>query len=232
MRIQMKYEILLFDVDNTLLDFDANEAESFKNTIIDEGETYSEELYERYREMNHELWKAVERGETTIDEVVNTRFAKLMEMYGKKVDGRHYEDTYRSYLNKGIQEMPYVHEVLAELKKDYKLYVITNGIGETQNFRMKGSGLDRYFEKCFISEIVGANKPSSLFFDHVKENIDGFDPSKALVIGDSLTSDIKGGNLAGIDTCWICKENTVNDTDIVPKYTINSLKELKDILSQ
>lgn len=84
----MKYEILLFDVDNTLLDFDANEAESFKNTIIDEGETYSEELYERYREMNHELWKAVERGETTIDEVVNTRFAKLMEMYGKKVDGR------------------------------------------------------------------------------------------------------------------------------------------------
>ena len=90
------------------------------------------------------------------------------------------------------------YQVLAELKKDYKLYVITNGIGETQNFRMKGSGLDRYFEKCFISEIVGANKPSSLFFDHVKENIDGFDHSKALVIGDSLTSDIKGGNLAGI----------------------------------
>lgn len=226
----MKYKILLFDVDNTLLDFDANEAESFKNTMADKGEEYCEELYDRYKKMNHELWKAVERGEITIDKVVNTRFAKLMDMYGKKVDGRDYESTYRSYLNKGIQEMPYVHEVLSELKKDYKLYVITNGISSTQNFRMKGSGIDLYFEKIFISEVIGANKPSKDFFDYVKKNIDDFDSSKALVIGDSLTSDIKGGNLAGIDTCWICKENAVNDTDIVPKYTIHSLKELYNIL--
>ncbi|WP_294152784.1 YjjG family noncanonical pyrimidine nucleotidase [uncultured Clostridium sp.] len=226
----MKYEMLLFDVDNTLLDFDANEAESFKNMIEDKGQVYSEELYIRYKEMNHEMWKAVERGEMTIDEVVNTRFAKLMDIYGRKVDGEDYEKTYRSYLNKGIQEKPHVHEVLSELKKKYKLYVITNGIKTTQNFRMKGSGLENYFEKCFISETVGANKPSMDFFDHVKENIECFDASKALVIGDSLTSDIKGGNDAGIDTCWICRKGTVNHTDIIPKYTINSLEELFEIL--
>lgn len=227
----MKYKILLFDVDNTLLDFDANEAESFKNTMVDKGEDYSEELYEAYRKMNHELWKSAELGQVTVDEVVNTRFAKLMNLYGKEVDGIDYENTYRSYLNKGVQEMPYVHEVLSELKKNYKLYVITNGLRETQDYRMKGSGLEAYFEKIFISEVVGANKPSKDFFDYVKDNIEDFDSSKALVIGDSLTSDIKGGNLAGIDTCWMCKEDSINDTDIIPKYTINSLKELYSILN-
>ena len=226
----MKYEILLFDVDNTLLDFDANEAESFKNMIEDKGQVYSEELYSRYKEINHEMWKAVERGEMTIDEIVNLRFEKLMDLYGKKVDGEDYEKTYRSYLNKGVQEMPKVHEVLSKLKEKYKLYVITNGVGTTQDFRMKGSGLDKYFEKCFISEAVGANKPSMDFFNHVKENIECFDSSKALVIGDSLTSDIKGGNDAGIDTCWICRKGTENHTDIIPKYTINSLEELFEIL--
>lgn len=226
----MKYEILLFDVDNTLLDFDANEAESFKNMIRDKGHEYSEEMYEKYKEMNHEMWKALERGEITVNELINTRFAKFMSMYGENVDGADYEKTYRSYLNKGIQEMPYVHEVLSELKKDYKLYVITNGLVETQKYRMKGSGLNKYFERSFISEKVGANKPSSIFFDYVKNNIEGFDASRALVIGDSLTSDIKGGNLAGIDTCWICREGTVNDTEIKPTYVINSLKELNNIL--
>lgn len=226
----MNYEILLFDIDNTLLDFDANEAESFKNTMIDKEVEYTQELYETYKEMNHEMWQAVERGEITVNEIINTRFSKLMEMYDKKVDGPDFEKTYRSYLNKGIQEIPYVHEVLTELKKSHKLYVITNGITETQNYRIKGSGIDKYFEKFFISEKIGANKPSEVFFDYVKEHIEGFDPAKALVIGDSLTSDIKGGNLANIDTCWICKEGTINHSDIKPKYTIHSLKELFDIV--
>ena len=206
----MKYDTLLFDVDNTLLDFDANEKESFKSMILDKGEEYSEELYETYKKMNHRMWEAVERGEITIDDVLYTRFSKLMNMYRKEVDGIEYENTYRFYLNRGIQEMPNVHEVLSELKKNHRLYVITNGIKETQDSRMNRSGLVKYFEERFISESIGANKPSSEFFDYVKNNIDDFNPSNTLIIGDSLTSDIKGGNLAGIDTCWFCKEGTVN----------------------
>lgn len=228
--IDMKYEILLFDIDNTLLDFDANEAESFKRTMIDKDINYTEELYETYKVMNHQMWEAAERGEISVDQLINTRFEKLMSMYNEKVDGVEFEEAYRAYLNKGVQEMPYVHEVLTELKKRYKLYVITNGIVETQTQRLKGSGLEQYFEKIFISEEVGANKPSKVFFNHVKENIEGFDCSKALVIGDSLTSDIKGGNLAGIDTCWICKDGMVNNSDIKPKYVIHSLKNLFEIV--
>lgn len=226
----MKYDTLLFDVDNTLLDFDANEKESFKSMILDKGEEYSEELYETYKKMNHRMWEAVERGEITIDDVLYTRFSKLMNMYGKEVDGIEYENTYRFYLNRGIQEMPNVHEVLSELKKNHRLYVITNGIKETQDSRMNRSGLVKYFEERFISESIGANKPSSEFFDYVKNNIDDFNPSNTLIIGDSLTSDIKGGNLAGIDTCWFCKEGTVNSTGIIPTYEIHALDELFEII--
>ena len=226
----MKYDTLLFDVDNTLLDFDANEKESFKSMILDKGEEYSEELYETYKKMNHRMWEAVERGEITIDDVLYTRFSKLMNMYGKEVDGIEYENTYRFYLNRGIQEMPNVHEVLSELKKNHRLYVITNGIKETQDSRMNRSGLVKYFEERFISESIGANKPSSEFFDYVKNNIDDFNPSNTLIIGDSLTSDIKGGNLAGIDTCWFCKEETVNNTGIIPTYEIHALDELFEII--
>lgn len=226
----MKYDTLLFDVDNTLLDFDANEKESFKSMILDKGEEYSEELYETYKKMNHRMWEAVERGEITIDDVLYTRFSKLMNMYRKEVDGIEYENTYRFYLNRGIQEMPNVHEVLSELKKNHRLYVITNGIKETQDSRMNRSGLVKYFEERFISESIGANKPSSEFFDYVKNNIDDFNPSNTLIIGDSLTSDIKGGNLAGIDTCWFCKEETVNNTGIIPTYEIHALDELFEII--
>lgn len=226
----MKYDTLLFDVDNTLLDFDANEKESFKSMILDKGEEYSEELYETYKKMNHRMWEAVERGEITIDDVLYTRFSKLMNMYRKEVDGIEYENTYRFYLNRGIQEMPNVHEVLSELKKNHRLYVITNGIKETQDSRMNRSGLVKYFEERFISECIGANKPSSEFFDYVKNNIDDFNTSNTLIIGDSLTSDIKGGNLAGIDTCWFCKEGTVNSTGIIPTYEIHALDELFEII--
>ena len=226
----MKYDTLLFDVDNTLLDFDANEKESFKSMILDKGEEYSEELYETYKKMNHRMWEAVERGEITIDDVLYTRFSKLMNMYRKEVDGIEYENTYRFYLNRGIQEMPNVHEVLSELKKNHRLYVITNGIKETQDSRMNRSGLVKYFEERFISESIGANKPSSEFFDYVKNSIDDFNPSNTLIIGDSLTSDIKGGNLAGIDTCWFCKEGTVNSTGIIPTYEIHALDELFEII--
>ena len=208
----MKYEILLFDIDNTLLDFDCNEFESFKNTMLDKGIEYTLELYNNYKEINHEMWKAVEREELTINDVINTRFSRLMNLYNKTVDGQDFEKTYRSYLNKGIQKMPYV------------------GVAKTQTHRMKNSGLDKYFEKSFISEEIGSNKPSKLFFNFVKTNIDNFDSSKALVIGDSLTSDIKGGNDAKIDTCWICKEGTINNSDIKPKYIIHSLKDLFNIL--
>ena len=111
----MKYDTLLFDVDNTRLEFDANEKESFKTMILEKGEEYSEELYETYKKMNQKMWEAVERGETTIDDVLYTRFSKLMKMYGKDVDGVEYENTYRSvsytHLFLFVVHIEYMHEL-------------------------------------------------------------------------------------------------------------------------
>lgn len=228
----MKYTTLLFDADNTLLDFDTNEAFSFRAMLKELGETYTEELFQTYRRLNSELWKRIERQEIEAEEGVNRRFAVLMRRYGREVDGRQWESVYRKYLNRGIQLMPYVKEVLEELKKDYRLYVITNGLEDSQVYRMRESGLAAYFLDIFISSRIGANKPSKEYFDYVKNHIPEFDAEKSLVIGDSLTSDIRGGYEAGLDTCWFAGDPDKKPEDIVPTYTIHKLPELLEVLGK
>lgn len=226
----MKYRTLLFDVDNTLLDFDANEQESFRHMLQDLGEKYQDELYEVYHALNKEGWKQIERGEMTTKEWLPKRFAVLMKRYGKEIDGALWEDVFRSYLSRGIQMMPHAHEVLQTLQDRYRLYVITNGVEETQLYRMRESGLDRYFQELFISHRIGASKPSKEFFDYVKQHIPRWEARETLVIGDSLTSDIQGGQNAGLDTCWINRSVGVELDGITPTYVIHELTELLQIL--
>lgn len=233
----MRYKVLLFDVDNTLLDFDANEEESFKSMMNEMGEVWSEAIYETYKTLNTDLWKRIEKNEITVKEGVNRRFADLMEIYGKTVDGTLWETTYRKYLNQGIQEIPDVHQVLGRLQEEgYELYVITNGVTETQESRMARSGLDRYFRAAFISGRIGAGKPSREFFDYVKEHVPGFQEKEALVIGDSLSSDIKGGIDAGIPTCWFtratdaARKTMLEDSGLVPDHVIGNLTEIFEVV--
>ena len=108
----MGYRILLFDVDNTLLDFDANEEESFRSMMAEMRENWTEEIYDTYKKINSGIWKQIEKKEITVEEGVNRRFSDLMFRYGKTVDGQLWEKTYRKYLNQGIQEIPGVHQVL------------------------------------------------------------------------------------------------------------------------
>lgn len=234
----MGYRMLLFDVDNTLLDFDANERESFRSLMKEMGESWTEEIYGIYRDLNTRLWRCIEREEITVEEGINRRFSDLMAHYGKNVDGTKWEKVYRGYLSQGVQEIPQVHQVLRKLKDEgYELYVITNGVEETQMCRMLKSGLYKYFRKLFISGKIGAGKPSKAFFDHVKSHIGHFDEKQALVIGDSLTSDIKGGIDAGIDTCWFCREKErgirereLDGARVRPTYIISELAEIFEIL--
>ncbi len=234
----MGYRILLFDVDNTLLDFDANEEESFRSMMAEMGENWTEEIYDTYKKINSGIWKQIEKKEITVEEGVNRRFSDLMFRYGKTVDGRLWEKTYRKYLNQGIQEIPRVHQVLRELKeKGYELYVITNGVEQTQVSRLSRSGLDQYFRQLFISGRIKAGKPSREFFDYVKSHIPGFTTRESLVIGDSLSSDIKGAADAGIDACWFIRESDrevreamLRESGLTPRYIIDELTELPQIL--
>jgi 2-haloacid dehalogenase len=164
------------------------------------------------------------------DEVVNTRFSIFFNEYGKEVDGPSLEKNYRSYLEQGHQLVDGAIELITELYRDYDLYIVTNGVSKTQDKRLRDSGLYPLFKEVFVSEDTGYQKPMKEFFDYVFARIPHFEVKQALIIGDSLSADIKGGELAGLDTCWFNPKMKKNYTKISPTYEINKLKELNRIL--
>ncbi|WP_139991535.1 YjjG family noncanonical pyrimidine nucleotidase [Paenibacillus paridis] len=227
----MSYKILLFDLDDTLLDFGANEAESLTTLFQQYGYAFSDELFQLYNSVNKQLWAQYENGAITLDIVLNSRFSETMLKLGKVVDGMEWESLYRDLLGDGSQLlMEGALEVCRQLSTTHRLFVITNGITRTQIKRLKQSGLYDFFEDIFDSQSIGYQKPSIEFFEYVMNHISDFHKHEALVIGDSLNTDIKGGQLSGIDTCWIYRTKPSSPADVPSTYTISSLKELGDIV--
>lgn len=226
----MNYKILLFDLDDTLLDFKANEIDSLGKLFGMHGHALTDELFQKYNSINKQSWTDYELGNVALDEVLNTRFAKTMEQFGEIVDGQEWEKQYREFLGNGHQLMDGAVELCKKLSKSYRLFVVTNGVSQTQTKRLKLSGLDEYFEDVFTSQEIGYQKPLREFFDYVVNHVEDFCIDEALVIGDSINTDIKGGVLAGIDTCWLNPKNIDNVTEFKSTYTIANLEELYNIL--
>jgi 2-haloacid dehalogenase len=224
------YHTLLFDVDNTLLDFSATEQEALRSLFQSEDLSFTPELFFAYKQLNQSLWTAFEHGTITRDELFYTRFSRFFSGLGKEVDGVLLEYKYRSLLDEGHHLIPGAMDLIMRLHENHNLYIITNGISQTQHRRLTDSGLLPFFKDVFVSEDTGYQKPMKEYFDYVIERIPGFESENTLIIGDSLTADIKGGNLAGIDTCWFNPGIEVNETDILPTYEIRSLDELHEIL--
>lgn len=225
----MGYKILLFDLDDTLLDFGANEIDSLTKLFRQHGYTFSEELFQVYNSVNKQLWADYENGKIVLDDVLNSRFSQTMLRLGKVVDGVEWENQYRELLGNGCQHMEGALEVCQSLSSSHRLFVVTNGITRTQIKRLKQSGLYDFFEDIFDSQSIGYQKPSKEFFDYVMSHIKDFNKKEALIIGDSLNTDIKGGLLSGIDTCWMNRAAKKGSADIQSTYTITSLVELYDI---
>ncbi|NBD24748.1 YjjG family noncanonical pyrimidine nucleotidase [Paenibacillus glycinis] len=223
----MGYKLLLFDLDDTLLDFGANETESLNRLFGQYGHAVSDELLQAYHAVNKQLWGAYENGTIALDAVLNSRFSETMLRLGNVVDGIEWENQYRELLGGGDQlPMEGALEVCRRLSETHRLFVVTNGITRTQIKRLKQSGLHDYFEAIFDSQSIGHQKPSRLFFDYVAANIRDFAIEDALVIGDSLNTDIKGGLQFGLHTCWINRKGQSSPPDIRSTYTIASLTEL------
>jgi 2-haloacid dehalogenase len=224
------YKTLFFDVDDTLLDFAAAEDEALRLLLADQGIPFTPETKAQYKTINHGLWKSFEEGKIDRDEVVNTRFALFFKELGHEVDGRLLEQKYRSYLEEGHQLVQGALELITALQPRYDLYIVTNGVSKTQEKRLRQSGLHPLFKEIFVSEDTGYQKPMKEFFDHVFARVPDFAVEQGLIIGDSLTADIKGGQLAGLDTCWFNPWGKPNDTGIVPTYEVQTLDELYRIL--
>lgn len=227
-----KYKTLLFDADNTLLDFDKTEKEALRKTFTMQNIPFTPAMKNRYLQINTALWNAYEEGRMTREEVIFTRFGKLFDEFHIAEDGVQFEHIYQKELGKGHALMPHALELVKHLKKDYELYIVTNGVSATQHSRLHDSGLDQHIRKAFISEEIGYRKPMKEYFDYCFAHIPSFEKEQTLIIGDSLSSDMQGGIHAGIATCWMNPKQKPNMQDLPITYEITNLKELYSILEE
>lgn len=225
-----KYEYLLFDADNTLLDFDENERVSLSKAFREFNIPCDEQTIALYHDINLMYWQMLAENRIGKEELLTKRFETLFERIGVKADPVQTENFYRTRLGEGFQVVPGAMEVCRKLKDDFKLYVITNGVTRTQQSRLKGSGFWDLMDGIFISDEIGYDKPDVRFFEYVQNHIKGFRKEKALVIGDSLFSDIRGGVDFGLDTCYLNAYHKPNTSKIKPIYEIQDIVELLTIL--
>ena len=229
----MTYKFLLFDLDHTLLDFDAAEDVALTQLLKEEGVTDIQAYKDYYIPMNKSLWKDLELKKITKQELVNTRFSKMFSHFGIEKDGVYLAERYQFYLAQQGQVFSGAMELLDSLiDRGYELYAATNGITTIQTGRMAQSGLAPYFNQVFISEQLQTQKPDALFYEKKGQQIAGFSKEKALMIGDSLTADIQGGNNAGIDTIWYNPHHLENHTQAQPTYEVDSYQALLELLDK
>lgn len=229
----MKYEILIFDADETLFDFRKSEEYAIKNTLIDFNIEYKrEEHLTIYRDINDTLWREYEKGNITQKELKIKRFKILSNTLNIKFDENEFAKVYIKYLSNSSFLYKNSLPLVKDLHIDYKLLIITNGLSNVQNNRIKKSPIGKYFEDIIISEEVGFQKPNPEIFEYALRRFNGIDKNKFLMIGDSLTSDIKGGINFGIDTCWFNPNKLINETDLNPTYEISDITEVKNILKE
>ena len=227
----MTYKFLLFDLDHTLLDFDTAEDVALTQLLKEEGVVDIKAYKDYYVPMNKLLWKDLELKMITKKELVNTRFAKLFAHFGIEKDGTYLAERYQFFLSKQGQTFPGVEDLLRKLiSQGYELYAATNGITYIQTGRLKQSGISPFFKEIFISEQLHTQKPDAEFYEKIGARIPNFNKNHALMIGDSLSADIQGGNNAGIDTIWYNPHHLKNKSLAQPTYEIDSYQALLDCL--
>ena len=223
-------EYLFLDLDDTILDFHKAERIALSKTIREFGVEPTEEVLHRYHVINKWHWEQLELGKLTRSEVLTGRFRMIFEELGLTVDPEKMQAGYERNLSIGHYFLPGAEEAVKELHRKYKLYLASNGTAVVQKGRMTSANLYRFFEKSFVSEEIGHNKPSLEYFKAAFAQIPDFDPEKALMVGDSLTSDIKGGNNAGIRTCWVNPSHAPGHPEIHVDYEIEALHQLPALL--
>ncbi len=222
---------IFFDVDDTLLDFKKAELVALSSTLQEQGFRPTEEILERYHIINRTQWELLERGELTREQVLRRRFTLLFDEYALPCDVEKVKARYEHYLGVGHYFIEGAPELLQTLHGTYDLYLVTNGTASIQRRRLDSAGILPYFKGVFISHEIGFNKPDPRFFDYCFSHIMGFEKEKAVIIGDSLSSDIRGGNLVGIRTCWFNPSHSPCTTTAVPDFEIDALSPLPALLA-
>lgn len=227
-------KVLLWDVDGTLLDFHAAEKVAMKKCFeaCNLGEC-TDEMIARYSKINRKYWEMLERGEITKPQVLVGRFEEFFASEGIVTDcASEFNKEYQVRLGDTICFCDDGYELVKSLKGQVKQYAVTNGTKVAQDRKLTKSDLIELFDDIFISEVVGVEKPGIGFFEKVWEKIGRYESDEVMIIGDSLTSDIQGGNNAGILCCWYNPKGTVNDKGVCVDYEIDNLQKVKGIIHE
>ena len=227
----------LFDLDQTLLDFHASERKALEIVLRSNGLNYTEDCYEHFKVYNKSLWLELERGTISRSELFVRRFKDIFEFCGGDyagLDPLKVNDEFIYAMSQNGVLMEGADEFLTRLKngiEDARCYIVSNGATINAEGRIRSTGLDKYFEKVYISEWMGVTKPSKEFFDMVIEGVD--EPKEScIVIGDSLSSDMLGAKNASITSVWFMPEGDIETAkktyDI--SYVASSYDELYEAL--
>ena len=226
-----KYTWVLFDADGTLFDFEKAEIAALESTLAQFGAHASPEHLPVYRDINKQLWRDLEKGRITPEALRTRRFELFFEAIGAHYDPADFSDRYLGNLAGGVELVDGATETVRALHGKAGMLVITNGLREVQRSRLAKSTLRDYFSGIVISEEVGVAKPHARIFDVAFERMGGPRKGDVLIVGDSLTSDIAGGNDYGIDTCWFNPSARSREVAVESTYEIRRLAELVEIVA-
>ena len=225
----MKYNLVLFDADGTLFDFNTAEKQAFEKTFKQFGINENlERLHKEYEIINMAIWRDFEQKKITSEKLRIERFRRFFTQENLLLDPLVFSPIYLKRLSEGTHLLPGAKEIVSFLFGKCELALATNGLADVQNPRFADSDLAKFFQHIFISEEIGHPKPNPEFFEHIFRKLAHKESS--IIIGDNLTSDIKGGNDFGIDTCWFNPNKRTNKSGVVPTYEISNLKELRSLL--
>ena len=228
----MKYPYLLFDADDTLFDFPKASARAFTLMCQTHGIPDTPEVRQLYHDINRELWDAFDRGEVSKEYVTLERYVRLLRALGlEDRDPAQCNEDYLSALGEGVYPLPHAEEVCRELvHRGHKLYILTNAVASVQRSRLRGSVFADLITAAFISEDAGASKPDRAYYEYVCDRVPELTAENALVIGDSLATDIRGANNAGLPCCWFNPKLQTPPQGLRIDYIVTDLRQLLDIV--
>lgn len=228
----MKRAFVFLDLDNTILDFSAAERNALRRALGEMGFSPDNEQLARYSVINIAQWEKLEDGLISREETLVSRFEIWFRELGLSLSGAEANHRYEGYLHEGHWFMPGAEALLERLHGEYGLYLASNGVASVQASRIASAGIARYFDGIFISEELGANKPDPAFFEACFARIPDFRLERALMVGDSLSSDIRGGKNAGMKTCWFNPGQKEARPELRADYEVRSLEELPGLLER
>lgn len=224
------YKYLLFDADGTVLDFDAAEEFSFFYTLGQYEITATEDMFTRYKQINRKLWQDLEAGVIKKSDLITKRFKDFFEEFNIKRSQYDFNEDYLKNLSQKSFLIPHAFEVMQNLAKEYKIIIVTNGVAKTQFERLHASTLMPFISDVIVSETTGFLKPDEGFFKYTFIKCDIENKSEVIIIGDSLTADMRGGADFGITTCWFNPKKVQNDMGIKINHEITDLRDIYAIV--